>query len=90
MNFPICKTAEDVIYSAVSKSSGMKNTIPGLVRQRKKMKPYLIGIDSDGTAFDSMTIKHRYAFIPALLEIRVSVHREELLSRFYHAAETKV
>ncbi len=54
------------------------------------MKPYLIGIDSDGTAFDSMTIKHRHAFIPALLEIRVSVHREELLSRFYHAAETKV
>ena len=33
------------------------------------MKNYLIGIDSDGTAFDSMTIKHRYAFIPALLEI---------------------
>ncbi len=33
------------------------------------MKEYLIGIDSDGTAFDSMTIKHRYAFIPALLEI---------------------
>lgn len=32
------------------------------------MKEYLIGIDSDGTAFDSMTIKHRYAFIPALLE----------------------
>ena len=33
------------------------------------MKPYLIGIDSDGTAFDSMTVKHRDAFIPALLEI---------------------
>lgn len=33
------------------------------------MKRYLIGIDSDGTAFDSMTIKHRHAFIPALLEI---------------------
>lgn len=33
------------------------------------MKHYLIGIDSDGTAFDSMTIKHRDAFIPALLEI---------------------
>ena len=33
------------------------------------MKHYLIGIDSDGTAFDSMTIKHRHAFIPALLEV---------------------
>ena len=33
------------------------------------MKHYLIGIDSDGTAFDSMTAKHRHAFIPALIEI---------------------
>ncbi|MBR0458970.1 MAG: HAD family hydrolase [Victivallales bacterium] len=31
--------------------------------------PYFIGIDSDGTAFDSMTIKHRHAFIPAMIEV---------------------
>ena len=30
---------------------------------------YLIGVDSDGTAFDSMNIKHLDAFIPAALEI---------------------
>ena len=30
---------------------------------------FLIGIDSDGTAFDSMNIKHLDAFIPAALEI---------------------
>ena len=30
---------------------------------------FLIGIDSDGTAFDSMNIKHLNAFIPAALEI---------------------
>lgn len=30
---------------------------------------YLIGVDSDGTAFDSMNIKHEQAFIPAALEI---------------------
>ena len=33
------------------------------------MKKYFIGIDSDGTAFDSMTIKHRKAFIPAMIRI---------------------
>lgn len=30
---------------------------------------FLIGVDSDGTAFDSMNIKHLDAFIPATLEI---------------------
>lgn len=30
---------------------------------------WLIGVDSDGTAFDSMNIKHLDAFIPAALEI---------------------
>ena len=30
---------------------------------------FLIGVDSDGTAFDSMNIKHLDAFIPAALEI---------------------
>ena len=33
------------------------------------MKRYFIGIDSDGTAFDSMTIKHRKAFIPAMIRV---------------------
>ena len=31
--------------------------------------PFLIGVDSDGTAFDSMNPKHLEAFIPAALEI---------------------
>ena len=30
---------------------------------------FLIGVDSDGTAFDSMNLKHLDAFIPAALEI---------------------
>ncbi|MEE1224833.1 MAG: HAD hydrolase-like protein [Clostridia bacterium] len=33
------------------------------------MNKYFIGIDSDGTAFDSMTIKHTKAFIPVFIEI---------------------
>ncbi|MBO7154227.1 MAG: HAD family hydrolase [Lentisphaeria bacterium] len=33
------------------------------------MKRYFIGIDSDGTAFDSMTIKHRKAFIPEMIRV---------------------
>ena len=32
-------------------------------------KKFFIGIDSDGTAFDSMTIKHRKAFIPVMIEV---------------------
>ncbi|MCL2128379.1 MAG: hypothetical protein FWH38_09000 [Treponema sp.] len=31
-------------------------------------KDFFIGIDSDGTAFDSMTLKHLKSFIPAALE----------------------
>lgn len=34
-----------------------------------KKKRFFVGIDSDGTAFDSMTIKHTYSFIPATIEI---------------------
>ena len=34
-----------------------------------KRANYLIGVDSDGTAFDSMNLKHLNAFIPAALEI---------------------
>ena len=41
---------------------------------------FLIGIDSDGTAFDSMNIKHLDAFIPAALEIWPM--REETAARF--------
>ena len=33
------------------------------------MNKYFIGIDSDGTAFDSMTIKHTKAFIPVFIAI---------------------
>lgn len=32
-------------------------------------KDFFIGVDSDGTAFDSMTIKHKKAFIPAFIEM---------------------
>lgn len=32
-------------------------------------KEFFMGIDSDGTAFDSMTLKHRNAFIPKMIEI---------------------
>lgn len=32
-------------------------------------KDFFIGIDSDGTAFDSMTIKHQNAFIPVFIEV---------------------
>lgn len=32
-------------------------------------KQYFVGIDSDGTMFDSMTIKHTYAFIPKMIEV---------------------
>ena len=31
---------------------------------------FLIGVDSDGTAFDSMNIKHLDAFIPAALLVQ--------------------
>ena len=32
-------------------------------------KKYFIGVDSDGTAFDSMTIKHTDSFIPAMISV---------------------
>ncbi|MDR2078502.1 MAG: HAD family hydrolase, partial [Treponema sp.] len=35
----------------------------------KSRKDFFIGIDSDGTAFNSMNIKHRDAFLPAALEV---------------------
>ena len=46
------------------------------------MRPsrFLIGVDSDGTAFDSMNIKHLDAFIPAALEIWPMP--EEMAQRF--------
>ena len=34
-----------------------------------KNKSFFVGIDSDGTVFDSMTIKHTYSFIPASIEV---------------------
>ena len=52
------------------------------------MKPsrFLIGVDSDGTAFDSMNIKHLDAFIPAALEIWPM--REEVARRFAEIEKT--
>lgn len=32
-------------------------------------KKFFIGVDSDGTAFDSMTIKHTDSFIPAMINV---------------------
>lgn len=32
-------------------------------------KKFFMGIDSDGTAFDSMTVKHRMAFIPTIIKV---------------------
>lgn len=34
-----------------------------------KEKEYFVGIDSDGTVFDSMKIKHTFSFIPAAIEV---------------------
>lgn len=34
-----------------------------------KTKEFFVGIDSDGTAFDSMKIKHTDSFIPAAIEV---------------------
>ena len=47
---------------------------------------FLIGIDSDGTAFDSMNIKHLDAFIPAALETWPM--REEVAARFTEIEKT--
>lgn len=35
----------------------------------KKIKSLFVGIDSDGTVFDSMTIKHTHSFIPASIKV---------------------
>ncbi len=34
-----------------------------------RKKDFFVGVDSDGTAFDSMTIKHTHAFIPAMVRV---------------------
>jgi phosphoglycolate phosphatase-like HAD superfamily hydrolase len=48
------------------------------------MKKYFIGIDSDGTAFDSMTIKHRKAFIPEMIKVW---HLEEYAEKVFEICE---
>ena len=40
-----------------------------MIADLKKRKKFFVGIDSDGTAFDSMTIKHSGAFIPTMIKI---------------------
>lgn len=35
----------------------------------KRKKDYFVGIDSDGTVFDSMKLKHTHAFIPAMIRV---------------------
>lgn len=34
-----------------------------------RKKEFFVGVDSDGTAFDTMTIKHTHAFIPCMIKI---------------------
>ena len=41
----------------------------GINLKFEKTKKFFVGIDSDGTVFDSMTVKHREAFIPQMIEI---------------------
>ena len=48
-------------------------------------KPFFIGIDSDGTAFDSMEIKHKRVFQPIALDIW---GLEACKAKFYEIAET--
>ena len=46
------------------------NTVIRILHMKiKRTKKYFVGIDSDGTAFDSMMVKHREAFIPAMIEV---------------------
>ena len=43
-------------------------------------KKFYIGIDSDGTAFDSMTAKHELSFIPAIFDVWVfGPHRDRVI-----------
>lgn len=51
-----------------------------------RLSRFLIGVDSDGTAFDSMNIKHLDAFIPAALEIWPMP--EEMAQRFIEIEKT--
>jgi phosphoglycolate phosphatase-like HAD superfamily hydrolase len=37
------------------------------LKELKKAKDFLIGIDSDGCAFDTMEVKHKECFIPAII-----------------------
>lgn len=38
------------------------------MKKWNKNKKFFVGVDSDGTVFDSMTVKHKEAFIPAMIE----------------------
>ena len=49
-----------------------------------KSREYFVGIDSDGTAFDSMKIKHTHSFIPAAVTI---FGLEDYANVFKEAAE---
>jgi len=40
-----------------------------MIADLKKRKKFFVGIDSDGTTFDSMTIKHSDAFIPTMIKV---------------------
>lgn len=46
-----------------------------------KQKNFFVGIDSDGTVFDSMTIKHTLSFIPAAIEIFELGHCAEVFRK---------
>lgn len=45
-----------------------------------RVKRFFVGIDSDGTAFDSMTIKHSDAFIPTMIKVwKLEAHAAEVV-----------
>lgn len=52
--------------------------------QYVKKKEIFVGIDSDGTAFDTMTVKHTHAFIPCMIRVW---HMQSYADAVYRTAE---
>ena len=50
----------------------------------KRKKDYLVCVDSDGCAMDTMDIKHKKCFGPCLIEVwNLQQWEEEILDRWY-------
>lgn len=53
------------------------------IQSFQKTKEYLVCIDSDGCAIDSMTVKHKLAFGPALIDtFDLTQYRDEMLAEW--------